>query len=307
MNKKMILVAVILSIGLLTAACGKGNDKTSSGENNHAGHGASNNQGNTEKPAGNGEKEAGSGEQEENHGGHGADSKPAADNLKASFTFASGGVKANEETELTIQISGKDGTSVNEFDVNHEKLLHLIVVNHDLSFFNHIHPEFKGDGKFTVKTSFPTGGEYKVFADFIPTGGSNTTLSEWVKVEGNEGEHAAITADSKLVKEVDGKEIELALSGTKPKEDVTLTFNIRDAKTKEGIDNLEPYLGAVGHVVILSDDANQYLHVHPIDEKATGPKAQFATSFPQSGTYKIWGQFQHNGEVFTVPFVVDVK
>lgn len=126
-------------------------------------------------------------------------------------------------------------------------------------------------------------------------------------MEGKESKHAAITPEGKLVKEVGGKEIELALSGTKPNEEVTLTFNIRDAKTKKGIDNLQPYLGAVGHVVILSKDANQYLHVHPIDEKATGPDAKFATSFPQSGTYKLWGQFQHNGEVFTVPFVVDVR
>jgi hypothetical protein len=36
-----------------------------------------------------------------------------------------------------------------------------------------------------------------------------------------------------------------------------LTFDIRDAKTKQGIDNLEPYLGAVGHVLILSEDAGQ--------------------------------------------------
>ncbi len=208
---------------------------------------------------------------------------------------------------MTIQVKDKDGKPVNKYDVNHEKLLHLIIVNHDLSFFNHIHPEFKGDGTFTVNTSFPAGGEYKVFADFIPTGGANTTLSEWVKVEGKEGKHAAIAADANLVKEVDGKEIELSMSAAKPKEDVTLTFNIRDAKTKKGINNLQPYLGAVGHVVILSEDANQYLHVHPIDEKATGPDAKFATSFPQSGTFKIWGQFQHNGEVFTVPFVVNVR
>ncbi|WJH34476.1 hypothetical protein N6H14_32485 [Paenibacillus sp. CC-CFT747] len=240
-------------------------------------------------------------------GGHGADAKPTTENLQASFSFPAGAAKAKEETELTIQVKDKDGKPVNQYDVNHEKWLHLIIVNHDLSFFNHIHPEFKGDGTFTVKTSFPAGGEYKVFADFIPTGGTNTTLSEWVKVEGKEGKHAAIAADANLVKEVDGKEIELSMSAAKPKEDVTLTFNIRDAKTKKGIYNLQPYLGAVGHVVILSEDANQYLHVHSIDEKATGPDAKFATSFPQSGTFKIWGQFQHNGEVITVPFVVHVK
>ncbi|MGM0881438.1 MAG: hypothetical protein ACQEXQ_10435 [Bacillota bacterium] len=295
MYKKMLLISSVLTFALL-AACGNSNDKTADGNNHASGHG---NHG--------GQTPAANNTNEDSHDGHGAGQKEASDNLKASFAFASGSAKANEETELTIQITGTDGKPVNEFDINHEKLLHLIVVNHDLSFFNHIHPEFQGDGKFTVNTSFPAGGEYKLFADFIPKGGSNTTLSEWVNVEGQVGEHTAITPDEKLVKEVEGKEIELALSGTKPEDEVTLTFNIRDAKTKEGIDSLEPYLGAVGHVVILSADAEHYLHVHPLDEKATGPAAEFATSFPQSGTYKIWGQFQHKGKVFTVPFVVAVK
>ncbi|RCW48459.1 hypothetical protein [Paenibacillus prosopidis] len=289
MNKKMLLVWAVLILALLSA-CGNSNDNHASGHGNQSG----------QTPAANNTTE-------DSHGGHGGAQKEVSDNLKATFAFASGSAKANQETELTIQITDEDGKPVSEFDINHEKLLHLIVVNHDLSFFNHIHPEFQGDGKFTVNTSFPAGGEYKLFADFIPTGGSNITLSEWVNVEGQEGEHTAITPDEKLVKEVEGKEAELALSGTKPEEEVTLTFNIRDAKTKEGIDSLEPYLGAVGHVVILSADAEHYLHVHPLDEKATGPAAEFATSFPQSGTYKIWGQFQHEGKVFTVPFVVAVK
>ncbi|MFD2330126.1 hypothetical protein ACFSR7_12815 [Cohnella sp. GCM10020058] len=305
MIKKIILVAAaILALSLL-AACGKAGDQNHAGGNNHAGHRASSGQPNDEKPVG--EKGAEEMDHGSGHGGHGSNAKPTAENLQASFAFPAGAAKANEETELTIQVKDKDGNPVNQYDVNHEKWLHLIIVNHDLSFFSHIHPEFKGDGTFTVNTSFPAGGEYKVFADFIPTGGANTTLSEWVKVEGEEGTHTAIVADANLVKEVDGKKIELSMSAAKPKEDVTLIFNIRDAKTKKGINDLQPYLGAVGHVVILSEDAKQYLHVHPIDEKATGPEAKFATSFPQSGTFKIWGQFQHNGEVFTVPFVVNVK
>ncbi len=307
MKKTIILVAnAIIAFSVLTA-CRNVEDAKPAGGSNHADHGANSGHENDEKSAGNEKKEAENMDHGGGHGGHGTDAKSATKELHASFAFTAGTARANEETELTIQVKDNNGEPVNKYDVNHEKQLHLIIVNHDLSFFNHIHPGFKGDGTFTVNTSFPAGGEYKVFADFTPTGGANTTLSEWVKVEGKEGKHTAIAADAQLVKEVGGKEIELVMSAAKPKEDVTMTFNIRDAKTKKGIDNLQPYLGAVGHVVILSKDAEQYLHVHPIDEKATGPKAEFATSFPQSGTYKIWGQFQQSGEVFTVPFVVNVQ
>ncbi len=216
-------------------------------------------------------------------------------------------MKANENSDLNIQITDSDGNSVNEFELSHEKLMHLIVVSKDLSYFNHVHPEYSKSGKFAIETSFPNGGEYKVFSDFVPKGGASTTLSEWVKVEGEKKAQDPIEADTKLVKVDEGKEVELSLSSTKAKDEVTLAFNIVDAQTKKEISNLEQYLGAVGHVVILSDDVEQYLHVHPVNEKATGPKAEFMTSFPKSGTYKIWGQFQHQGVVFTVPFVVDIK
>ena len=97
------------------------------------------------------------------------------------------------------------------------------------------------------------------------------TLSEWVQIEGEAGESSAIQPDSSLIKQVNGKEIELSLSNTLSNEEVVLAYHIQDAKTKQGINNLEPYLGAVGHVVILSEDAEQYIHVHPLDERSTGP------------------------------------
>jgi hypothetical protein len=277
-RKMMLILTVILVLGVLSA-CGtpKKNENSATPSTGHG-----------------------------EHGDHDPMEEPA-NSLKASFSFASGTVKANENSDLNIQITDSDGNSVNEFEWSHEKLMHLIVVSKDFSYFNHIHPEYDGNGTFAIETSFPNGGEYKAFSDFVPKGGAGITLSEWVKVEGEKKAQEPIEADTKLVKVVDGKEVELNLSSKKAKDEVTLTFNILDAQTKKEITDLEQYLGAVGHVVILSDDAEQYLHVHPVDEKATGPKAEFMTSFPKSGIYKVWGQFQHQGEVFTVPFVVDIK
>jgi len=288
MSKIMLMMLTITGL-LVLSACGQ------SQEDGHS-NGHSNNHDAPEthkQPA-------------DTHEGHGKAAPHGPGAYKAAFTFASE-AKAGESAALTIEIEDDKGNPVNDFERNHEKLLHLIIVNHDLSYFSHIHPDYKGEGKFTVNTTFPAGGQYKVFADFVPKGGTGATISEWVEVAGEEGEHAALEADAELVKETAGKQIELALSAAEPNEEVTLTFNLRDALTGEGIDTLEPYLGAVGHVVILSSDAEQYIHVHPVDEKSTGPEARFATTFPDSGLYKIWGQFQHNGELLTVPFVVDIR
>lgn len=283
----MLMLTGVLALGVLTAC-------RSPKESAHTdGHGGMNH------------NEMNSENESASHDHTGDHTDSTASIPKASFSFASD-VKANENSHLTIQITNADGNPVIDFERAHEKRMHLIVVSKDLSYFNHIHPEYRGDRKFEIETSFPAGGEYKIIADFVPKGGASTTLSEWVSVGGQEKAQKPVQADFNLVKEVDDKKIELSLSSTKANEDVTLVFNIMDVTTNEGINNLDQYLGAVGHVVILSKNTEQYLHVHPTDEKATGPKAEFMTSFPHSGIYKIWGQFQHDGQVFTVPFVVEV-
>jgi hypothetical protein len=185
---------------------------------------------------------------------------------------------------------------------------------------------------------FPKAGDYKLFADVLPTGGEAAVLSEWISVadgddggvkvdnleedgaedvsaeeDHNEQSHDHTSADKPVlesdadeVKIVDGTEFHFNLSSMQAGEEAVLTYTLHDEETGKEITNLEPYLGAVGHVVILSADAERYLHVHPIDEQAAGPQAQFATEFPEAGLYKIWAQFQRSGKVITVPYTVEI-
>jgi hypothetical protein len=242
------------------------------------------------------------------HGtGHGGHTEAAPDATKAVWKLSPDKPQANENTIISVQIQDDKGQAVEKFDVSHEKLMHLIIVSKDLLYFDHLHPEYKGSGQFVVSAKFPTGGDYKLFADYVPTKGASTTKSSWVMVEGTAPAAAPIAADKDLVKTVAGKEVTLSCDRLIAGEDVNLTFHLVDEKTKKPVTDLQPYLGAVGHVVIMSADAEQYLHVHPTDEKAKGPDARFMTKFPKSGVYKIWGQFQHNGQTFIVPFVVNVS
>ncbi|MDR9854907.1 hypothetical protein RJP21_14930 [Paenibacillus sp. VCA1] len=226
---------------------------------------------------------------------------------KVRYEFPKGIPNANEETEIMIVTTDRAGNPLSRFKVTHEKLIHLIIVNHDLSFFNHIHPEYEGNGVFKVKTVFPDGGKYKLFVDFVTEDDVASNLSEWVEVSGTLAGHHKLEPESKLVKEVDGREFELSLSTDRAQSDTILTYTVKDAHSKKEIVDLEQYLGAAGHVVVLSADTKHYLHVHPVDESSKGPTAAFATSFPEKGIYKIWGQFQHRGDVLTVPFVVEAK
>lgn len=229
-----------------------------------------------------------------------------AENVVASFKLSSEKTLPNQDTTITVTIEDKDGKPMNDFDIVHEQQMHFIIVSKDLSYFNHLHPDYKGDGVFTVTTQFPTSGEFKLFADITPTGMSAMNKSQWITVQGDPVAQQPIEPESQLSKVVDGKKVTLSIDDLMANMELTLNFNITDDKTNQPVTDLQPYLGAVGHVVILTEDADNYLHVHPTDEKGSGPNATFMTTFPHSGVYKIWGQFQQNGKVFTVPFVVNV-
>jgi len=81
----------------------------------------------------------------------------------------------------------------------------------------------------------------------------------------------------------------------------------------------------LGHMVVISEHASMYLHVHPMEAtenkenkmdgmdmksdkvSKNGPSVVFHTNFPKSGIYKIFAQFKPGGKLITTNFVVNVK
>jgi len=229
-----------------------------------------------------------------------------ADAVEADWTIGGGPAGSGESTQIRLRLSTAGGEPIEAFDVNHEKLLHLIVVNKDLSYFAHIHPEYKEDGVFEIANDFPAGGEYRFIADFKPTDGDSMTKAEWIALEGDEAPLEPIAPNASLTDTAGGQRVDLTVDGLEAKGETTLTFKVSDEATGEPVADLEPYLGAIGHVVVLSADGETYVHVHAEEGQGSGPDAVFETSFPQSGVYKLWGQFQRDGQVFTVSYVIDV-
>lgn len=228
-----------------------------------------------------------------------------ADLVEATWSHKPGS-EPEDGTIIQVRFTEKDGKPIEQYDINHEKLLHLIIISKDLSYFNHVHPEYVGNGTFEIANVFPAGGEYRFIADFKPTGGDSMSKLYWANIEGEMHAPRPIVPETEWVDAANGKLVELAIDELGAKEDTVLNFAVRDELTGDPVTDLETYLGAIGHVVILSEDGERYVHVHAEEDQGSGPKAEFETEFPKEGIYKIWGQFQHNGEVFTVSYVVDV-
>ena len=82
-------------------------------------------------------------------------------------------------------------------------------------------------------------------------------------------------------------------------------FFLHRLKNGKEIDatTLEDYLGAKAHMVVISLEDKEYLHVHP--DVANG-KFDLHTTFKKPGIYRGWIQFQAEGTVHTIDFTMNV-
>jgi hypothetical protein len=202
-----------------------------------------------------------------------------------------------ENGELVITLKDQKGNPVFDLEVNHEKLVHLIVVSEDLKEYQHLHPQTNEPGVFKVAHSLEDG-EYKAFVDIKPKDMAYEVKPISFMIGEEHGNHSndSLLPDSNLTKEASGHQATLQPSAIKINEEIQLKFDLYG-------ETPEQYLGALGHVVILDEKAENYIHVHPL----AGNEPVFETKFTEPGIYKIWAEFKFNSEVFVFPYVVDVK
>lgn len=212
--------------------------------------------------------------------------------------------RVEEATKLVLQLQKEDGTPVTRFQLLHEKQLHLIVIREGLDLFAHLHPEPDASGKIAVEHRFSKPGIYHLFVDHQPAGGSPSTAVSAVQIMGPSDPATPLIPSISPVTTDGGLKAQVALS--EESEGTLIQYRITDADGKE-MSDLEPYLGAMGHLVIVSADGREYVHAHPAEEAKSAPdgKVAFVAHFSKPGLYKAWGQFQRMGEVFTVPFVIE--
>lgn len=206
-------------------------------------------------------------------------------------------------TKLRLMVHEASGKMVKEFEVTHEKLAHLIVVRRGLDEFAHLHPAVDSQGNLDVEYVFPAGGEYLLFLDYQPKGGSPATATTTLQVAGDSP--AAPTLVANVPGQVKSDGLRAAVSLQKTTNGTAAVFEIEDEQG-QAVPDLQPYLGAMGHLVVISADGKQYVHAHPLTEKPGTAEVKFEVHFPGPGLYKMWGQFQRDDKVITFPAVVRV-
>lgn len=242
------------------------------------------------------------------HHGHSPTKQPATSSPQLKLVTAKTAVP-NQSTILTIDVQEPNGKRIAEFDSFHEKLMHMIIVDDNLQVFDHLHPTHKGNGQFEVQATFPQPGTYTIFTEYKPAG--QPQLVSVLKTTVPGAKLAAPAPSTTSSKTVGNTKATLAFSEPtiKAGQEVTATFALTDAASNQPVQDLQPYLGEQGHLVIVrqSDSLTRadYIHAHAMKSSSTN-QIQFMTQFPKPGKYKLWGQFNRNQKIVVADFWVNV-
>lgn len=257
------LIAVFVGYGLLT-----GGNPFISGEMNHQEHADGHDT-----------------DENDEHGNH-AHQEDSHSEIEASALYV--------DNELTIELKDDEGKAPT-LSITHEKEMHAILVSNDLEEYIHLHPEKKVNGIFVVEERL-NSGQYKVFIDINPANKNYDVKAIPLNVGERTIANASLTADEEWTKEIDGKQVTLKPISAKTGEDVRFEFDLHGITP-------EKYLGALGHVVIIDEQADDFIHVHPASEQETN----FIAHFSKPGLYKVWAEFKFEGKVNAYPFVIEVQ
>lgn len=277
-------------------------------------------------------------------------SLPAPAKFRLSLEVVEERLSAGQPIGLSFRVRGGDGKVIRYLENVHERPLHLLVVAEDLEDFDHIHPELAPGDRYEVTHRFPHNGRYRLYADFTPPGGRQQVVSFILDIGLDIGRQTAAAppaGDSKLVgerepspdglispvrRQVMARGLNLTLASGRPLhagEENGLSLRIRDGAGQMP-ENLEPFLGAWAHFVIIDPAHRHFIHAHPIEDGAGQITGNVAASppiahyhepaipgpppeeirtlvvFPQPGRYRMWAQFQVAGELVTQHFDLEV-
>ena len=223
--------------------------------------------------------------------------------------------RAGEKVTLKFKVSHPGtGETVQKFELVHDRPYHLFVISQDMQFFQHVHPEPGEDGTWSLDVTLPKDGYYEVLSDFMPSGGAAQFLARPLVTAGYSGD--LIGESAHLVPDVSRSQSSGDLTASvdfSPQEFVAgayghLTFHLTDTASRQPVKDLQTYLGAFGHMLIMGEDMVDYVHSHPsetlpdgVDAETVrgGPDVMFEGLMPKPGRYRAWTQFRYHDQVRT--------
>jgi hypothetical protein len=208
---------------------------------------------------------------------------------------------AGSTQEYSFRILKQDGKVQKTFAEDRTKLMHFYAIRRDLTGYQHLHPEMASDGTWRTKLEPAAPGPHRVYASSIVKDDAgkqhSLVLSREMTVPGGfeatplPAQSSDATADGYTV----NLQGQLASGRTSP-------FKLRMTRDGQPVRHLEPYLGTYAHLTAFRSGDLAFAHLHP-KSSATGsgggPELEFDAELPGSGDYRLFIQFQTEGQLHT--------
>ncbi len=244
-------------------------------------------------------------------------------------------VQPGTPATLWFHIQDSSGQPVPRLTLEHDRILHVIIISRDFRTFAHVHVEdtqpvtqqMRSAATFPVQYTFPAAGRYLVAADYtIGAKTSNDTFM--VDVGGKTPPQSPIT-DRASEKTFDGMRVTLA-APSPLKAGTFQRISYMFTQSGKSVTDLQPYLSAAMHLSIVSSDLHTFIHTHaelpqtflealfnPRDPTLThyhvflpdrfGPTLVAYVFFPLPGRYELFGEVNRGGRIVLTKFTVQVQ
>jgi hypothetical protein len=250
--------------------------------------------------------------------------------------------------KLSLRLTNPDGLRplVDDLVPDHDHLMHLFVLRQpELDKVWHLHPSEEGAGQFSQPLPALPAGRYLMFADIVHRTGVPETLTAELLVPVDQAGQPLSGDDATGAgpprKRADpARTVSALTAGAQmvfvpepgplvPRATRRFTFRVED-RPGHAAEDLELYMGMLGHAAFVKHDGSVFAHVHPSGSvpmamlslsasagagaahaahhhvQGLPAEVSFPYGFPSPGDYRIFVQVKRKGSVETGMFDVRV-
>lgn len=212
---------------------------------------------------------------------------------------------ANKPNTVVFSLITANGRKLTDKDLQvvHTKQVHILILDPSYTEYQHLHPDYIGDGKFKF-TFTPKSTNLHIWADVTVNGDIQYyTMSKF----GNVDKPSIKSLTSTNSYQEDGYQFNLSLDNTPSKGEMSMG-KIIITKDGQPVTNLQEIMGAYAHVLVFADDYKTLLHVHPMENDSEKQGiVEFHLEPEQSGFAKMFAQIKINDKEYIVPFNLNIK
>lgn len=241
---------------------------------------------------------------------------------RISVNANTGRTPANRLTITFYSLHG--GEPIAQYDQEHTKLLHLVLVRDDFREYLHLHPVLASTS-FRQTVALAQNHRYYAYADASPHGIGQQVFRFTLQGDAPErGLHVLLTASAR---QTPAGPYTVLLSQTRPPANRPLMLRALILRYGRPAKDVRPYLGAAAHVVIIDTSNLNYLHVHPESaahgamnmpgmnmagmhnddlppSRVVAPELTLHVSPLRRKAYKLFFEFRGGATVYTAPFTL---